>query len=331
MRGFDRFRVPLSLDGVRVYLPADNRLDFNRFLTPDLSEIQIAERLRLGPQRAGRYGRRHQPGVAQADQGIRARGPRRRGVQRRSRRSSINGAATPTPARGSGATTRSSAARCSTRTTGTCRTISAPPHLAAFDPDDTNTAAIATIRNSADWRINAKVGITPNATTNTASTTRPAGREERPAARGKAARTGAAVLGLALLGYVERLVAVEDADRLASYVKSNVYYNTFENLLSSYTDADLHRPNRNSQDFNSYYDDYAYGGFIEAGTNLIPMNTLKGAIHYRRDGHSERSDIAPSRLNPAHAGARALAGQRRRHVVVRAWKTPSTRRAISTS
>ena len=43
VRGFDRFRVPLSIDGVRVYLPADNRLDFNRFLTPDLSEIQIAK------------------------------------------------------------------------------------------------------------------------------------------------------------------------------------------------------------------------------------------------------------------------------------------------
>ena len=41
VRGFDRFRVPLYMDGVRIYLPYDNRLDFNRFLTPDLSEIQV--------------------------------------------------------------------------------------------------------------------------------------------------------------------------------------------------------------------------------------------------------------------------------------------------
>ncbi len=41
VRGFDRYRVPLSIDGMRIYLPADNRLDFNRFLTPDLSEIQV--------------------------------------------------------------------------------------------------------------------------------------------------------------------------------------------------------------------------------------------------------------------------------------------------
>ncbi len=29
------------VDGVRIYLPADNRLDFARFLTSDIAEIQI--------------------------------------------------------------------------------------------------------------------------------------------------------------------------------------------------------------------------------------------------------------------------------------------------
>ena len=43
VRGFDRFQVPLSIDGIRIYLPADNRLDFGRFLTPDLSEIQVSK------------------------------------------------------------------------------------------------------------------------------------------------------------------------------------------------------------------------------------------------------------------------------------------------
>ena len=37
VRGFDRFQVPLSIDGIRVYLPADNRLDYGRFLTPDIA------------------------------------------------------------------------------------------------------------------------------------------------------------------------------------------------------------------------------------------------------------------------------------------------------
>ena len=43
VRGFDRFQVPLSIDGIRIYLPADNRLDFGRFLTPDVAEIQVAK------------------------------------------------------------------------------------------------------------------------------------------------------------------------------------------------------------------------------------------------------------------------------------------------
>ena len=43
VRGFDRWQVPLTVDGVRVYLPADNRLDFARFLTADIAEVQIAK------------------------------------------------------------------------------------------------------------------------------------------------------------------------------------------------------------------------------------------------------------------------------------------------
>ena len=41
VRGFGRQQVPLMADGVRIYLPADNRLDFARFLTADVAEIQI--------------------------------------------------------------------------------------------------------------------------------------------------------------------------------------------------------------------------------------------------------------------------------------------------
>jgi iron complex outermembrane receptor protein len=43
VRGFDRWQVPLLMDGIRLYLPADNRIDFDRFLTPDLAEIQVSK------------------------------------------------------------------------------------------------------------------------------------------------------------------------------------------------------------------------------------------------------------------------------------------------
>jgi iron complex outermembrane receptor protein len=41
VRGFGRGQVPLTLDGVRIYLPADNRLDFSRFLTADIAAVQV--------------------------------------------------------------------------------------------------------------------------------------------------------------------------------------------------------------------------------------------------------------------------------------------------
>src|SRR5690606_5465706 len=41
VRGFGRWQVPFMVDGVRIYLPADNRLDFSRFLTGDIAEVQI--------------------------------------------------------------------------------------------------------------------------------------------------------------------------------------------------------------------------------------------------------------------------------------------------
>lgn len=43
VRGFSRFEVPLTIDGIRVYLPADNRLDFGRFLTSGIAQVQVAK------------------------------------------------------------------------------------------------------------------------------------------------------------------------------------------------------------------------------------------------------------------------------------------------
>jgi iron complex outermembrane receptor protein len=43
IRGFDRWRVPLYQDGIPIYLPVDNRVDYGRFTTLDLSSIQISK------------------------------------------------------------------------------------------------------------------------------------------------------------------------------------------------------------------------------------------------------------------------------------------------
>ena len=43
IRGFDRWRVPLYQDGIPVFLPYDDRIDFSRFSTIDLASIQISK------------------------------------------------------------------------------------------------------------------------------------------------------------------------------------------------------------------------------------------------------------------------------------------------
>jgi iron complex outermembrane receptor protein len=43
VRGFDARQVPLFIDGIPVYVPYDGYVDFNRFTTADLAEIQVAK------------------------------------------------------------------------------------------------------------------------------------------------------------------------------------------------------------------------------------------------------------------------------------------------
>ena len=75
VRGFDRFQVPLTVDGVRSLSP--RRQSPRHEPLSDAGPCRGAGRqgLRVGAERTGRRRRRHQPRVAQADQGDRARGP----------------------------------------------------------------------------------------------------------------------------------------------------------------------------------------------------------------------------------------------------------------
>jgi iron complex outermembrane receptor protein len=43
LRGFDVRGVPVYIDGIPIYVPYDGHLDFNRFLTSDISEVQVAK------------------------------------------------------------------------------------------------------------------------------------------------------------------------------------------------------------------------------------------------------------------------------------------------
>lgn len=298
VRGFDRIRVPLSIDGVRVYLPADNRLDMNRFLTPDLAEIQIQKGYVSVLNGPGGMGGAINMVSRKPTKAFEAEG--RAGIVTTGDINDLN--------------QWSSYAYAGTRQKGYYAQISGtivdqdhfnlsddfrPRQSTPFDPTfPYENGGIRENSDFRDWRINAKIGITPNATDEySINYTTQSGRKNAPLHVAKEQLQTQRYWqwpwwDIQSLSWLSKTQLGS-----ASYVKTNVYYNTFENRLSSFDNATFSSQIAINPTFDSDYDDYAYGGFVEFGTELIPMNTLKGAIHYRRDNHKERNIQA--RDNPA--------------------------------
>ncbi|MFT3732686.1 MAG: TonB-dependent receptor [Hyphomicrobium sp.] len=297
VRGFNRFQVPLSIDGVRVYLPADNRIDMNRFLTPDLAEVQVAK---------GYVSVLNGPGGEGGAINLVSRKPTKE-VELEGRAGVIvNGDVDDL-------NSWNAYAYAGTRQKGYYAQLSGT----IVDQDHFNLSHDFTPANSStqgyangvaegfsyedggdrdhsafrDWRINTKVGITPNATdeysinyTNQQSEKDSPLHVDRQIVQGYF--NGSNVRYWQWPEWNTSSLSWLSKTKLgdASYIKTNAYYNTFDNTISFYPNATY-----TNQTADSPYEDYSYGGFVEMGTDLIPMNTLKGSIHYRKDAHSEHS------------------------------------------
>lgn len=76
--------------------------------------------------------------------------------------------------------------------------------------------------------------------------------------------------------------------------KTRLYYDKFKNTLNSYDDntySTITKPYA----FQSFYDDYTYGGNVEYDTQIIPKNDLKIAFHFKEDVHRENNFGEPVR------------------------------------
>ncbi|PWC32015.1 TonB-dependent receptor [Azospirillum sp. TSO22-1] len=286
VRGFDRFQVPLSIDGIRVYLPADNRLDFNRFLTPDVSEVQVAKGYVSVLDGPGGLGGAINLVTRKPGKAFEAEG---RGGLSFDSNGALNGYTTFGAVgtrqekfylQATGAKTEQTHFRLSND----------------FTPTVIENGGNRDHSRHEDWRVNVKAGFTPNDTDEySINFTKQSGSKEAPFH---------VTDPLSAQRYWQwpywdiQSVYWLSNTKLgeASYAKVKVYYNTFENGLYSYDDPNFQRQTL-AKAFRSYYDDKAYGGALELGTDLIPMNTLKTAFHYRRDDHAEWQDTyAPRRF-----------------------------------
>jgi iron complex outermembrane receptor protein len=294
VRGFDRWRVPLSIDGIRVYLPADNRIDFNRFLTPDLGEVQL---------RKGYVSVLDGPGALGGSVNLVTRKPVKAFEAEFQGGASFDRSGDYEGWFGTAiAGTRQDSWYLQGSATETRRdhwTLSKDftPVGPAEDGGERGGS------DTRDWRVNVKAGYTPNDTDEySLSFTQQSGEKNAP-------------LGVDFLlpnGTVQNppyqpnsywtwpywdLQSVYWLSQTqlgeTSYLKTRLFYNEFDNLLSAWDDGTYTTQAANGR-FNSYYADSSLGGSVEAGSSFFADSTTRAAFHWRRDRHSEYNANRPS-------------------------------------
>ncbi len=290
VRGFGRLQVPLSVDGVRIYLPADNRLDFGRFLTADIAAIQIQKGYASVIDGPGAMGgainivTTRPTEQFQADAGISLGG-----------RDSVEGW-TGYLLAGS----RSDRYYVQGSVTGYERdswSMSGDYHPVVNSLEDGGKRVSS---DSKDWRINLKAGFTPHDGAEYAvNIIRQNGEKGAPLN----VYTNPLVPPNSFWRWpywdVEN-VSFHTSNRLGpnAYLKTKTYYNTFDNGLSAYDDITYATQSANGR-FDSPYHDHAAGTSIEFGSTRFKSDTIKIALHLRTDVHDEQQTSRPTNPNPA--------------------------------
>jgi iron complex outermembrane receptor protein len=283
VRGFNRFEVPLSIDGIRVYLPADNRLDFGRFLTSDIAEVQVAKgyvSVLNGPDGMG-------------------------GAINLVTRKPVK----PIEAEVSGTLDLGHDAKYAgynlSALLGTRRdkwyaqasyTRNYQDHwdlAGGYNPTAIQAAGQRNLSETQDWRVNVKAGFTPNSSDEySISYTRQEGAK------------------LAPLSVVDPLSAQKfwtwpawNTDSVyflsttalgdQATLKARIYRNTFYNLLRSFDNA-AENTQTLGKAFNSPYWDEAYGGSAQLDIRPTTRERLSVSFQYRRDRHQEAQTSFPS-------------------------------------
>jgi iron complex outermembrane receptor protein len=278
VRGFDRFQTTLSIDGVRVFLPADNRIDFARFLTADLAEVQVAKgyvSVLDGP--GGLGGAINlvtlKPSAdfeaeAQASLFL-GRGLDKDGYLVSAR---VGGRAGGFYWQASGADTRRDHFTLSHR----------------FAPTPLEDGGAREHSNSDDWRINLKAGWQPNDTDEySLNYTRSEGQKNAPYSATDAASSRFWSWPYWNTDSLAFLSRTRLADGLT--LRARLYRNSFDNLLSAF-DSAAQDTQSIPRAFDSYYKDHAIGGNVELDWAPTPTSRLKGVFYARRDVHHERQE-----------------------------------------
>ncbi|MEE4451185.1 TonB-dependent receptor [Novosphingobium resinovorum] len=281
VRGFDRYQVPLSIDGIRVYLPADGRLDYGRFLTPDVAEIQVAK---------GYVSVLNGPGAMGGAINLVTRKPQKEFDAEA--RFSVNLDNDADYAGYTGFASLGTKHDTWYAQASYARNFTDHWDLSnKFKATTNEDGGERDLSRSEDWRVNAKIGFTPNATDEYAiSYTRQEGEKLAPTHVSDTSGLRYWTWPYWNLQNIYFLSTTQLGE--IATLKTRVYYNTFKNSLDSFDDKTLNTQTKGSS-FNSAYDDRAYGGSAQLDLNPSEAERLSVAFHYRNDRHREIQQSFP--------------------------------------
>ena len=291
VRGFDRFQTTLSLDGVRVFLPADNRIDFGRFLTADLAEVQVAK---------GYVSVLNGPGGVGGAVNLVTRKPARQ------LETELTATATGDGELGNNGYTVSGliGARQDhfyVQASGAQAKRDSWSLSDEFKPTTLEDGGKRGNSATSDWRVNLKAGWTPNDTDEYAiSYLKQSGEKNAPYSVSDTANTRFWSWPYWDIENVYLLTRTRLAEGLE--LRGRLYHASFDNLLSAFDSASQTTQSL-PRAFDSYYADVSYGGNLTLEARLGASNKLTGALFYRRDQHKERQDgfvrTPPAPISPS--------------------------------
>jgi iron complex outermembrane receptor protein len=280
VHGFDRWQVPLTLDGVRVYLPQDNRLDFARFMTPDVAAVQIAK---------GYVSVLDGPGGMGGAINLVSRKPTKP-FEIEGRQNFEFGPDGTYEGLRSYARTGTRQADYYAQFSGTWNDIQGWMLSQDFAGTAIQGPGMRVDSGTRDWSINAKTGWTPNATDEYSINF-----VKQNGSKGAPLHITDPIASQRYWRWPEwdvQTLAFNSYTQLgsSSYVKTNVAYANFDNTAAFYSDANKTTQNATNTAANSIYNDWNFSAKAEAGTDLGTFDTLKGALNYRRDNHKAWAD-----------------------------------------
>ena len=289
VRGFDLRQVPVFVDGIPVYVSYDGYVDLGRFNTFDLSEINISKgfsSVLYGPNALG--------GAIN----LISRKPTKElegsvtGGLYMNRDLGYNGFHTDVNAGGNQGTWywQASASYLDKDQFQLSNDFAPNPVRSQFGGDRNNSY-------NTDKKINLKVGWTPNATDEySVNFISQRGEKGTPPYAGTMPVTGANSVSNRYWQWPywdkDSLYLISNtAIGKDSYLKVRAYYDRFQNSITNFTN-NTYTVLAPKPFYQSYYNDYTYGGSAEFGTKLTTSNTLKLAAHVKDDVHREYNYVS---------------------------------------